>query len=882
MAASKRIAGITIEIGGDTTKLQSSLKGVDKQLNTTKANLKDINSLLKLNPTNTELLTQKQKALKSAVSDTETRLKKLKEAQTQVGKGTAEYDALQREIIQTEADLKDLQKQVKDFGSVTGQQLQAIGSKVKDVGNKMVSVGTSLTKYITAPIVAVGVAAYKAFTEVDAGLDIIIKKTGITGDALDEMQTALENIVTSIPTDFETAGTAIGEVNTKFQITGKELESLSSQFIKFSKINDVDVTSAIDGTQKALAAFGLGAEDASGYLDRLTLVSQKTGVDVNTLNNIVLSNSTALKEMGLSIDDATVLMGQLELSGVDSAAVMNGLSKALKTTTAQGIPLDKALSDLQRSIDKGTDSTDGLTMAYKYFGKSGAYVYEAVKSGTIDFNNLATAADTTGDVVTDTFNATLDPADQFQVAMNAIKVTGASIASVVMPALSKVLEKVRDVVLKLKEKWDSLTDSQKENIVKIAAIAAAIGPLIVVIGKLVTGIGSVISIVGTLTTAFSALSPTTLAIGAVVAAVAALVIKNWDKIKAFWEAKLKPAFENIKQIVVDKVVPAVKKAWENLQPAIQKVFQAIKNVWENTLKPAMQNLWNIIVNTIIPAVKKAWENLKPIVVGFFNAAKNAWTTTLKPALDTMYNFIVKTLVPKVKEAWEALQPVFETVFNAVQTAWETVGQPVMNAVRQAFSVYVNTLRGVFNGLITFIKGVFSGNWKQAWQGVKDIFGSVFSGLGDLLKKPINAIIGLLNSMIAKIEGALNKVISGINKKLRIHLDPISVFGKTIFAGIDWGPELKEISFGRIKTLYKGGVLEEGQRAVVGEYSPEYLTVRNGRAVVTPMNTGRFGGGNTVNNVFNIYAQPGMNVNDLAREVGRIFTRQAEQMGAAYA
>lgn len=882
MAGSKRIAGITIEIGGDTTKLQSALKGVDRQLSTTKANLKDINSLLKLNPGNTELLTQKQKALKSAVSDTETRLKRLKEAQTEVGKGTAEYDALQREIIATENDLRSLQKEVKKFGTVSGRQLIAIGNSVKAVGEKISTVGVSLTKYITAPIVAVGVAAYKAFTEVDAGLDIIIQKTGATGKSLDEMQTALENIVTSIPTDFETAGTAIGEVNTRFKLTGQELENLSGQFIKFSKINSIDVTTAVDGTQKALAAFGLGANDAGKYLNRLTSVSQKTGVDVGTLNNIVLNNATALKQMGLSIDDATELMGQLELSGVDSAAVMNGLSKALKTATNNGVPLDKALRDLQRSIDSGTNSTDGLTLAYKYFGKSGAYVYEAVKNGTIDFNRLAGAAETTGDVVSDTFNATLDPADKFKVALNTLKITGASIAEVVMPALNNILEKVRNVIIQLKDKWDGLTDTQKKNIVKIGAVVAAIGPMIAAIGKLTSGIGSAIKIVGNLTNVLGGLSPQTALIGAAIAAAAVLIIQNWDKIKAFWEQKLKPAFEQIKQVVVDKVVPAVKQAWEKVQPIITKVFQAIKGAWENTLRPAMQNLWSLIVNTIIPAVKAGWERLQPIVVGFFNAAKNAWNNVLKPALNSMQTIIIDTLVPAIKTAWEKLQPVFETVFKAVKTAWENVGKPVMNAVRQALSTYITTLRGVFSGIITFIQGVFSGNWRRAWLGVRNIFASVFSGLGDLLKRPINGIIGLLNKMIDKIQGALNNVISGINNKLRIRLAPINVLGKTIFAGLDWGPNIKEIKFGRIPTLYKGGVVSEGRGAIVGEYAPEYLTVRNGKAIVTPMNTGRFGGGNTVNNVFNIYAQPNMNVHDIATEVGRIFTRQAEQIGAAYA
>lgn len=887
MANNKRIAGITIEIGGDTTNLQKSLKGVDSQLSKTQSNLKDINKLLKLDPGNTELLTQKQQELTKALDNTRKRLEKLKDAQKEA-LSKEQYDALQREIIETEQNLQSLENEYKEFGSVGAQQLKAVGNKVKEVGGKITNVGKTLTTHVTAPIVAMGVASYAAFNEVDGGMDIIIKKTGATGEALDDMGKIMEDIATSIPTDFETAGTAIGEVNTRFGVTGDKLRELSAQYIRFAEINDTDVNSAIDTTQKALTAFGLSADDAGTYLNYLTSVSQRTGADVASLSNTVLSNSAAFKDMGLSLYDATELMGQLEMSGADSTTVMNGLSKALKTATDKGIPLDKALGDLQRSIENGTGATDGLTLAYKYFGKSGAQVYEAVKSGAIDFNNLSVAADNMGDVVTDTFNATLDPADSFQTSMNAIKLTGASIAEAVMPALSAALGKVRDIVVALKERWDGLSDGAKKMILIIAGVVASIGPLIMGIGGLITTIGNAITAISTIKTVISAMSPATqalslkvMAIGAIVAAVAAIIIANWDDIKKFWDDKLKPVFEQIKQVVVEKVVPAVQKAWEKLQPVIKKVFDAIKGFWEKTLKPAITDLWKVITEKVVPAVKKAWENLQPIVTGFFTAVKNAWTNVLSPALSTMYTFIVDTLVPKIQSAWEALQPVFETVFNAVKTAWDTVGKPVMETVQEVFGTYIEMLKGYFSGLIEFISGVFTGDWKRAWNGIKNAFGAVFKGLKDLIKKPINAVIDFLNKMISSVENAINGVISAINSKVRIKLDPITVFGATVFPGIDWGPNLKKVNMGRIKKLYTGGVLGEGERATVGEFAPEYLTVRNGQAVVTPI-PGAARYGSTVNNTINVYAQPGQSVTEIAHAVERIMIRQTEQTGAAYA
>lgn len=877
-----RIAGITIEIGGDTSKLQSSLKGVDSQLRTTKNNLRDINKLLKLDPGNTELLTQKQKNLTQAIGDTKDRLKKLQDAQS-AALSPEEYDNLQREIIATKQDLKDLEDQYKDFGSVSAQKLIAVGDKISETGEKITTAGKNVTKYFTTPVVGLGVAAVAAFGEVDEGMDIIIKKTGATGDALDEMGGIMQEIAAEIPTDFKTAGEAVGEVNTRFGSNGEELKRLSAQYIKFAEINDTDVVGSVDSTQRALTAFGKGAESAGTYLDHLSLVSQQTGVDVTKLSEGAANNATAFREMGLSLYGATTFMGQLEVSGANSSAVMGGLSKALKTATEKGIPLDTALAKLQETIKNGTDETDGLTEAYKLFGKSGAQVYQAVRNGTIDFTNLSNAADGMSNTVTETFNATLDPADQFKTALNSLKELGASLAETVMPLLATAIGKVRDIILSLKEKWDGLDETQKQNILRIAGVVAAVGPLLLGIGNLVTKVGSAVTMVGNLTKAFVTMSPKARLIGAVVTAAAALIISHWDEIKEFWETTLKPAMEDLRNYIVDNVVPKVKKAWEDLKPKIEAVFNAIKNLWLTVLKPALTAMWTWITQTLLPAIKKGWDNLKPAIEAVFKGIQTLWNTILKPVFNAIKKLVVDTVVPKVTKAWDTVSTAFEKTFNAISTWWSAHGENIMRIISNAIDTYVGMISGYFSGLIEFINGVFSGDWSRAWNGIKSAFGSIFSGLWTLLKNPINGVINGLNVMIGKVESAINGIVNAFNKKLSIHLDPIKVFGKQVFAGLDWSPNLKGVNFGRLKTLYAGGVLNEGERAVVGEFAPEYLTVRNGQAVVTPMQGAARFGSNTTNNVtLNVYAQPGQSARDIAREAIDIMTRETRQRSAAYA
>ena len=568
--AGGRIKGITIEIGGDTKGLQDSLKKVDKDLKGTQNKLKDINKLLKMDPKNTELLTQKQKALKDAVSGTEERLKELKDAQSQVGKGTEEWDNLQREIIETEQNLKSAKEELKDFGSVGAQQLKAVGEKVSEVGNKISSFGAGMTKSVTGPIVAVGVASMAAWKEVDDAMDNIVKKTGATGEALEELQGIAENLATSIPTDFDTAATAVAEVNTRFGLMGDDLEKVSGQFIKFADITGTDVNTAIDQVQSTMAAWNISSERAGTVLDLLNTVSQNTGIDVMELSNILQDNQVIFDEMGLSVADAANFVGNLDKNGVDASTAMAGLKKAMQNATAEGVPLDQALAQLEETLKSGKTDTEAYQAAMEMFGnKAGPALASAIQQGNISFTDLQGTLTGFAGSVESTFDATLDPMDQMKTTMNELKLAGADLGEAIQTAALPMIQGLAEVVTTLTEKFRALSPEQQETIVKIGAIVAAIGPLLMIGGKIIVGIGSVISTIGAISGAISAFIPVIAAVataaapflvgGAIVAGIIAagvLIYKNWDTIKekaqALWD-KDTEVWEGIKQTVTDGV-----------------------------------------------------------------------------------------------------------------------------------------------------------------------------------------------------------------------------------------------------------------------------------------------------------------------------------------
>lgn len=567
---------------------------------------------------------QKQDVLNKAVTQTEDNLKKLRDEQGRldadgVDKNSDKYRELEREIIRCENKLKDYNKEAR---SIPSAEIRAMGEAFKETGAKITEAGKNMTKYVTAPIVAGAGLAVKAFDEVDGGIDAIIKKTGASGGNLDGMTESMKNLATSIPTDFETAGNAIGEVNTRFGTTGKDLEDLSGQFIKFAQLNDTDVVSAIDGTQKALSAYGLGAESAGDFLDRMNQVAQQTGVSVDTLQGGVVQNATAFQEMGLSIDQATVFMGQMEKSGADSSAVMGGLRKALKNATAQGIPLDQALSDLQNTIQNGEGDVDGLTKAYELFGKSGDQVFNAVKNGSLDFEALAGAVEGAGGSVSDTFAETQDPADEFQKTMNNLKVAGMEIASVVMPMLSEALQKLSEFITGLREKWDGLDEGQQKAILAFAGILAVVGPLLMAIGSIVTMVGNLLIFGPMIMATLSGMIAPILAVIAVIAGLVTagvLLYKNWDTIKqkaGELLANISAKFQEIKASVTEKtqaMISAVKEKWESLKQRAGETFESIKKKITEPIESAKEKVKSVVdfIKGLFPiSIGNIFKNLK--------------------------------------------------------------------------------------------------------------------------------------------------------------------------------------------------------------------------------------------------------------------------------
>ena len=596
------------------------------------------------------------------------------------------------ELNQCNAKLNDYERSLKDVNnqlSTHSAQLEEWGGKLKTVGDKTTEIGKGLTTHVTAPIVAVGAASTAAWKEVDAAMDTVTTKTGASGEALEDMQQRVKNIAETIPTDFQTAADAVGEVNTRFGLTGDALEDLSSDFVKFAEINDTDVSSSIDSVQSAMAAWGIKAEDAGLVLDTMNKAGQDTGVSVDKLSDLLKTNKTALDDAGLSFSDSAMLLANLDKNGVDAGVALGGLKKAFQNAAKDGKTSKEVLDELQQKMGEGADKSDAYKTAIELFGaKAGPAIADAVSEGRLSFEELGTSLEDYAGSVGETFDATVDPMDQLQTAMNTAKDLGAEIVESAAPMIVQGMTALRDIIQDLKEKWEGLTPEQQEMILKIAGITAIIGPLLVAIGTVIGTIGTIVGAIGGVMGAIGALvggagiagiiaaigpliatlAPFLIG-GAVIAGIALAVdyiIKHWDELKqkaSDMVNNIKQKFEDFKQGVVDKfnaLKDGARQKFEDMKQGVSDIAENIRSSVSEKFQSVYDKAHEIFENVkeaITKPIDDAKETIGGIIdkiSGLFSGAKFDFPSIKLPHFSWTWKDIGGIVsIPQISVDWYA-------------------------------------------------------------------------------------------------------------------------------------------------------------------------------------------------------------------------------------
>lgn len=733
-------------------------------------------------------------------------------------------------------EAKELAKQIKDLSGELAENKsdldkanksadafdQTLDDTKKDV--KDTSEGFTVMKGVLADLVASGIkaavdgfkklasAAGDAYKSFDEGRDTIVKLTGATGEAGEALEGIFKNVSKTVVADSKTIGSAIGEVSTRFGLQGEELEALSTSFVKFAEINGTDVINSVDGVQKAMSAYGVATEDAGKFLDRLSKTAQDTGVSTDSLTSGIISNATAFQELGLTVDEAVILMGQLEKSGANSETVLNGMRKALKNSAKDGKPLNDVLASLQNTIKYSKDETIGLNKAYEVFGKSGDQIFGAIRNGALDFKSLSGAIEDASGVVDKTYAGTVDGFDSIGLAIQGVKTElgdyvgdllskyqpdiDAFISNIV-PKFEEFARSVIDGIATAAPKVEQFFNFIKENkdYIIAALTAIATGFLAFKVVGIIQGVTAAIqgmTIAQAALNAVMAMNPIGLVVAAIAALVAAFVVlwKKSEAFRAFWIN----LFTTIKKTAVNAiniVVNFFKSAWDK----IKKVWAAVAGFF--------RGVWTAVKAIFAP------------VAGFFKTIfSNAWTMVKNVWILATFFF---------SKIWEGIK----AVFTPILAFFRGIFSQAFNAVKSVWNAATGFFRGIWNGIKSVFASVvswFSEKFSKVWEAVKKPFeavGSFFGGIWDTIKSKFtdigqkigdsigSAFKGAINAALQMAENVLNAPINAINGLLDL-INKIP------------GIELGKLTPFSLPRLARGGVLNSARAVVAGEAGAEAI------------------------------------------------------------
>jgi len=688
-SSNKRIAGITIEIGADTTKLTDALKQFDKQLDASKDNLKDIDKLLKLNPGNVTLLTQKQKELESSISKTKVRLKELNMVEKD-SVSPEDWDKIQREIIETEGNIKNLEKEYENFGSVAKQQVIAAGEKMQAVGNKISAVGQSLTEKITKPIVDGFGKALSITADFDAQMSKVAAISGATGDDFEQLRAKAREMGAETKFSATEAGQAFEYMAMAGWKTDDMLNGIEG-IMNLAAASGEELGATSDIVTDALTAFGMTAADAGDFADVLAQASANANTNVGLMGETFKYVAPVAGALGYDYRDVAVATGLMANSGIkatQAGTALRGLFTRLAKPTKQsgeamaelGISLTNADGSMKPLAELMVDLRTkfaGLTEAEKaqyaamLAGQNGmSGMLAIVNASEEDFQLLTESIQNSNGAakeMADKMNDNL--AGQITILKSQLEELAISIGDVLMPYARKLVGVVQKVV----DKFNKLSPRTKKIAVLIGSVAAAIGPLLVGVGGFVSLAGKGVAAFGSVMkflplvkgglTAIAGVLTGPVGIVAGVVAVIAIVLKAtgaWDKLKA----SLIDAWPKIKQGAVN--------AWE----AIKTKFGEFKAYIQANLIEPLKALYDRSVKPVFDRIAEAFEPVKKSAEATWNVIKgifNGWNSfgDLKIMLGDLWN--------ELKKFGGKLGKILS------ETDWAAIGSEAWSLVTSAFS-----------------------------------------------------------------------------------------------------------------------------------------------------------------------------------------------------
>ena len=491
-------------------------------------------------------------------------------------------------------------------------------------------------------------------------------------------------------------------------------------------------------------AFGLSEGQANSFFGSVGTMLQGFGLDMSVIPDMSKSIVTLAADLG-------------SFHNLDTAQVMDMISASFRgeyDSIQRVIPtINAAAVETKALAMTGKVAKDSLTAQEKALA-----TYQLMLEG---------AGPATGD-----FARTQDgAANSTRIAMAQIRSAGETIGSIFLPIVSAAASKVAEWA----DKFANLDQGTQKIIVVVAAVAAALGPLLLGVGAVAKSILAVNAAMTTL-----AANPVVLAIIAITVAIAALVAGAVYAYNNFeW-------FKNAVDAAWDGIQAAARFAWERV---LQPIWTAISWYIQNILVPYFTTLWNI--------AKSVFDQIADKVMW-------AWNTVIKPVWDAIYWYIENILIPYYTLLWNAVKSAFDQIASKVMWAWNNVIKPAWDAISwyisnilvPYFTTIWNTVRTVFDAVGSVISWVWQHVISPAFDRITGGIGlliSVFSSIKDTV---VNTFSGIFDVIVSPIRNAINWVIRKWNG-LEFNVPRFEAFGISVGGGTIGTPDIPEFATGGV-------------------------------------------------------------------------------------
>jgi TP901 family phage tail tape measure protein len=842
-----RIKGITVEIGGDTTGLDKALKSVNSSIKTTQSSLRDVNKLLKLDPTNTELLTQKQKLLKDAIGTTKEKLDALKSAQEQAKTqmengdlGADKYDALQREIIETEQELQKLaQEAVNSNASLA--KIEEIGGKLETVGNTISGVGTKLLP-VTAAVTGLGAAAIKTTSDFDTAMSQVQATMGATtesmstvdGQTVNTMNT-LRDLAKEMGANTTFSASECAEALNYLALAGYDTQQMCDTLptvLNLAAAGDIDLASASDMVTDAMSALGMGTDEATTMVDQMSKTASTTNTSVAQLGEGILTIGATAKSIKGGTAELNTALGILANNGIKGAeggthlrnvilSLQNPTDGAAKVMKELGVEtydsegnmrsLNDILGDLNTSMD-GMTSAEKSNIIGTIFNKTDLAAVNSLLSNTGDtWNSLQQGITDSGGAAQQMADTQLDNlSGQITILKSAVEGLAISFGEALMPTIRSIVAKIQSFV-----DWlNSLNEEQRNTIIKVGALVAALGPFLIIIGKTISTVGSAMKgfsslakTVGTLgakmagssgsvtglASAIGAVAGPVLAVVAVIGTLVAAFVTLWNTNEEFRNT-MTAIWEGIVS-KVEEFVSGIKERFDALGIDFSAIAETLKAIWMgfcDLLAPVFEAAFSVI-STVLGTVLDVITGLLDVFIGLFTGNWSQLWTGVKEIFSGIWNGIVgifQAAINLIKGIADAICGWFGTSWNEVWTNVSTFFMNIWNGITGFLSTAWETIKNVVQVGVMFIGSILEAAWniitlpfQLIWENCKEIIISVWNTISSTVSTVINTIATVISSVLTTIQTVFSTIWDAISTKVSTVINAIKTAVSTVFNAV---------------------------------------------------------------------------------------------------